>query len=171
MSSLQAVPASNPERDSVLEQVRGCVVRYVAGRNPEWADDIAQEVMLLIHVRYPHLEKTHDLLPLGITIARLKIYEFQRRRTRGGAQFAEEFDAVDSNSPSVEEQLIRKSAAERLRHGIRQLGVGCQQLLQMFLEGKKTDEMRGILGLTDSAYYTRLCRCRQRLSLIMGWSA
>lgn len=158
------------ERERNLEIVRQNIAKYVARRNQEWADDIAQDALLVLHEKYPYLTALADLMPVGITTARNKLFEYQRRRGRE-AQLDERFDASDTRSRTVDEKLLQQSAAERLRDGISQLGDDCQRLLRMLLAGKSTADMKAILGVSDGAYYTRLCRCRQKLAGVMGWQA
>lgn len=161
---------SGSDRERNLETVRQNVKHYVARRNPEWAEDIAQDVLLVIHLRYPQLTEMADLNPVAITIARNKLFEYQRNKHKE-TQLDERFDTRDTESRSVEEQLIDRAAAVRLQRAISRLGDDCQRLLRMFLDGKNTADMKRILGIGDSAFYTRLCRCRQRLGVAMGWQA
>ena len=47
-------------------------------------EDIAQEVLLVLHERYPALDRAEDLVPLAIEIARFKILAARRKTVRRG---------------------------------------------------------------------------------------
>src|SRR5437899_9506481 len=53
------------EREQVLARLRERIVRYAACHlSRDAAEDLAQEVLLLLHEKYAHLERVEDLLPL-----------------------------------------------------------------------------------------------------------
>src|SRR5437868_15052876 len=48
------------------------------------AEDLAQEVLMLLHEKYAHLERAEDLLPLSLQIVRFKIMSLRRKSARRG---------------------------------------------------------------------------------------
>ena len=48
------------------------------------AEDLAQEVLMLLHEKYAHLERPEDLLPLSLQIVRFKIMSQRRKAARRG---------------------------------------------------------------------------------------
>src|SRR5439155_432890 len=48
------------------------------------AEDLAQEVLLVLHEKYPTLERVEDLVPLSLEIARFKIMGARRKIVRRG---------------------------------------------------------------------------------------
>src|ERR1035441_2434224 len=62
------------EREQVLAKLRERIVRFAASHlSRDVAEDLAQEVLLLLHEKYAHLESVEDLLPLSLQIVRFKI--------------------------------------------------------------------------------------------------
>jgi DNA-directed RNA polymerase specialized sigma24 family protein len=75
------------DRNQILERLRERIVRFAASRfggegaaGP--AQDIAQEVLLVLHEKYPALDRVEDLLPLSLEIARFKILAARRKTIR-----------------------------------------------------------------------------------------
>src|SRR6516225_4889192 len=78
---------SNPsvDRNQILERLRERIVRFAASRlSRDAAEDLAQEVLLVLHEKYPTLERVEDLLPLSLEIARFKIMGARRKTHRRG---------------------------------------------------------------------------------------
>src|SRR4029077_13247394 len=79
---------ANVTRNQILEALRERIVRFAASRVGEGASahaqDIAQEVLLVLHEKYPALERVEDLLPLSLEIARFKILAARRKTLRRG---------------------------------------------------------------------------------------
>src|SRR5260370_7416743 len=48
------------------------------------AEDLAQEVLMLLHEKYAHLDRAEDLLPLSLQIVRFKIMSLRRKSVRRG---------------------------------------------------------------------------------------
>src|SRR4051794_36331456 len=74
-------------RGEILERLRERIVRFAASRmKREAAEDLAQEVLLVIHEKYPELDSAEDLVPLSLEIARLKLWAARRKSTRRGEE-------------------------------------------------------------------------------------
>jgi hypothetical protein len=76
------------DRNEILEHLRARIVRFAASRLVGGAadgsagdtpEDIAQEVLLVLHEKYPALNRAEDLVPLAIEIARFKILAARRK--------------------------------------------------------------------------------------------
>ena len=62
------------ERDSVLAAVRERIVAYAASRlSRDRAEDLAQEVLLVIHEKYRAVREMEELFPLCMQILRYKM--------------------------------------------------------------------------------------------------
>src|ERR1035441_1838633 len=73
------------EREQVLAKLRERIVRFAASHlSRDAAEDLAQEVLLLLHEKYAHLERVEDLLPLSLRIVRFKIMSQRRKSVRHG---------------------------------------------------------------------------------------
>jgi len=87
------------QRDEILGRLRERIVAYAASHSSgDAAEDIAQEVMLLLHVKYGELSRLEDLVPLSLQIARFKIAGWRRKVHRRGEDTqvpVEEFPLAD----------------------------------------------------------------------------
>ena len=62
------------DREYILARLRERIVAFAASHlSRDAAEDLAQEVLLLLHEKYAHLERVEDLLPLSLQIVRFKI--------------------------------------------------------------------------------------------------
>ena len=67
------------EREEVLGKLRERIVRFAASHlSRDVAEDLAQEVLMLLHEKYAHLESAEDLLPLSLQIVRFNPPPSQR---------------------------------------------------------------------------------------------
>jgi len=72
-------------REDVLAQLRERIVRFAASHlSRETAEDLAQEVLMLLHEKYTHLDRPEDLLPLSLQIVRYKMMSWRRKAARHG---------------------------------------------------------------------------------------
>src|SRR5215469_8576444 len=73
------------DRTHILERLRERIVRFAASRlMGASAEDLAQEVLLVLHEKYSDLDRAEDLLPVALEIARLKIWAVRRKTHRRG---------------------------------------------------------------------------------------
>src|ERR1700733_15290604 len=73
------------DRADILERLRERIVRFAASRlMRDDAEDLAQEVLVVLHEKYPTLDRVEDLLPLSLEIARFKIMGARRKIMRRG---------------------------------------------------------------------------------------
>src|SRR5881227_1984579 len=88
------------------------------------AEDLAQEVLMLLHEKYAHLERPEDLLPLSLQIVRFKIMAQRRKSVRRGEYTQVSISDIqvpdlDSNPATYAE---RQETMERLTRAIAGLG-------------------------------------------------
>ena len=58
---------SRVDRDHILARLRERIVAFAASYlSRDAAEDLAQEVLLVLHEKYPQLERVEDLLPLSL---------------------------------------------------------------------------------------------------------
>jgi hypothetical protein len=86
-----AVPSTETDhspdltRSEILACLRERIVRFAASRYArEGAEDLAQEVLVVIHEKYSHLERLEDLVPLSLQILRFKLFAQRRKAVRHG---------------------------------------------------------------------------------------
>ena len=73
------------DREYILARLRERIVAFAASHlQRDTAEDLAQEVLLLLHEKYPQLERVEDLLPLSLQIVRFKILSTRRKAARRG---------------------------------------------------------------------------------------
>ena len=62
---------------SILRKLRERIVGFAASRmQRDAAEDLAQEVLILLHEKYGHLDRLEDLLPLSLKIVRFKMLAY-----------------------------------------------------------------------------------------------
>ncbi len=112
------------------------------------AEDLAQEVLILLHEKYGDLDRLEDLLPLSLKIVRFKMLAHRRKARRHG-----EFTQVSADETQMPDGRIdaltaleQREARERLLAAISGLGERCRKLLAMKLEGKSFAEIQASFG-------------------------
>jgi RNA polymerase sigma-70 factor (ECF subfamily) len=159
-------------RAAILTRLRERMVAFAASRYAgAHAEDLAQEVLVLIHEKYAHLDRVEDLLPLAFQILRFKLAAHRRKAARRG-----EYDAVDvdvfppvSDAPDPATVLERKELLAKLLGGIARMGERCRELFRLKLQGRSFPEIQGLLGAaTLNTIYTWDHRCRKQLLESLG---
>lgn len=161
-------------REEVLAQLRERIIRFVASHIArETAEDLAQEVLMLLHEKYAHLERPEDLVPLSLQIARFKMMSWHRKAVRHGEynQVSIEELPLPDLGVSPSDAVERKEMLERLETALGQLGERCRELFRLKLEGKTFPEIQKVLGVgAINTIYTWDHRCRKHLLELMGGS-
>jgi RNA polymerase sigma-70 factor, ECF subfamily len=159
-------------REEVLQKLRERIVRFAASHlSRDAAEDLAQEVLMLLHEKYAHLENPEELLPLSLQIVRYKIMSLRRKAVRRGEY--SQVSVTDIPLPDLDAnpagQLERKEMLERLSQAISQLGDRCRELMRLKLQGKSFPEIQKLMGAASiNTVYTWDLRCRKRLLELMG---
>jgi len=160
------------ERDAVLASLRERIVAYAASRiSRDIAEDLAQEVLLVIHKKYRKVREMEDLVPLCMQILRYKMMAHYRKSERHGEQVpVDEYPlADDGESPEI--AAGRKELSQRLAAAVKRLGVECRELMRLKLEGRTFPEIQTLLGARSiNTIYTWDHRCRKHLLELMGGS-
>jgi len=165
------------ERDEVLSRLRERIVGFAAFHlSRDSAEDLAQEVMLLLHVKYSEVSELGDLVPLALRIARFKIAAARRKAHRRGEdrQAGIEDAVLADPGMSPSDFVERREMLERLAAALRQLSGRCRELFRLKLLGKGFGEIREILGARSvNTIYTWDFRCRKQLLERLGgnWEA
>ncbi len=161
-------------RADILSRLRERIVAFAASRSAgAHAEDLAQEVLVLIHEKYGHLERMEDLVPLAFQILRFKLVAHRRKAARRG-----EYDTVDvdlfpppSDAPDPATVLERKELLARLMGGISGMGERCRELFRLKLQGRSFPEIQGLMGAVSlNTVYTWDHRCRKQLLEALGGS-
>ena len=126
---------------------------------------------MLLHEKYPHLDRVEDLLPLSLQITRFKMMSLRRKTVRHGEY--SQVSITDIPLPDLEaspaDQFERKQMLDRLKRAIPQLGERCREMIRLKLQGKSFPEIQKILGVAAiNTIYTWDHRCRKNLMDLMG---
>jgi RNA polymerase sigma-70 factor (ECF subfamily) len=148
------------------------MVAFAASRiSRDAAEDLAQEVLLLLHEKYRHIEQLQDLLPLCLRILRFKMMGLYRKARRHGeyTHAAVEEIPLAAPDPTPEARLAHKEITDRLLAGIARMGERCKELFRLKLQGKSFPEIQALLGVSSiNTIYTRDSRCRIQLMEWLG---
>jgi RNA polymerase sigma-70 factor (ECF subfamily) len=162
------------DREQILASLRERIVAFAASRIArDIAEDLAQEVLVLLHEKYSHVTRLEELLPLSFQIVRFKMVSLRRKAARRGEYTqvsVEDIQLPDLGSDPVA-RLERKQMSERLTAAISRLEGRCRDLFRLKLEGKTFAEIQTVLGANSiNTIYTWDARCRKRLLELMGGS-
>jgi RNA polymerase sigma-70 factor (ECF subfamily) len=161
-------------REQILAKLRERIVAFAASHlSRDAAEDLAQEVLMLLHEKYAHLERAEDLLPLSLQIVRFKIMAQRRKSVRRGEY--NQVSITDIQLPDLEanpaDYVERKEMLDRLTTAMSSLGDRCRKLLRLKLQGKTFPEIQKIMGAAAiNTIYTWDHRCRKNLLDAMGGS-
>jgi len=162
------------DREQILASLRERIVAFAASRIArDVAEDLAQEVLVLLHEKYLHVTRLEELLPLSFQIVRFKMVSLRRKAARRGeyTQVSVEDIQLPDLGSDPGTRLERKQMSERLAAAIGQLGGRCRDLFRLKLEGRTFAEIQTVLGANSiNTIYTWDARCRKRLLELMGGS-
>ena len=160
--------------DETLLSLRERIVAFAASRiGKDVAEDLAQEVLIVLHEKYSHVTRPEELLPLALQIIRFKMMAQRRKSVRRGEYT--QVSITDIQLPDLDsdpgDYVQRKEMLERLAKAMGQLGERCRQMMRLKLEGKNFAEIQKIMGAASiNTIYTWDFRCRKNLLELMGGS-
>lgn len=167
-----AAPAQGIAREQILPKLRERIVAFAASRySREQAEDLAQEVLVVLHEKYGHLDRIEDLMPLAFQILRFKAFALRRKSVRHGEhiQVSVEDFPLPGDAPDAEMLLARKELLARLSAGIARMGERCRELFRLKLQGLSFPEIRARMGAEAlNTVYTWDHRCRKQLLEHLG---
>jgi len=160
------------DREQILESLRERILMFAASRiGRDVAEDLAQEVLILLHEKYPHVTRLEELLPLSFQILRFKLVSLRRKAARRGeyTQVSVEDIQLPDRSADPALRLERLQMTQRLTVALGQLGGRCRDLFRLKLEGRTFAEIQVLLHAASiNTVYTWDARCRKRLLALMG---
>jgi RNA polymerase sigma-70 factor (ECF subfamily) len=159
-------------REQILLQLRERIFAYAASRiGREDAEDLAQEVLVLLEQKYAALDRIEDLLPLSFQILRYKMADFRRKMVRRGEHNSVPVDGIQIADGRADHAAAfeRRELQQRLETALGQLEARCRELFRMKLAGKSFAEIREAMGAASiNTVYTWDFRCRKQLLERMG---
>ena len=109
------------QRDETLKLLRERIVAFAASRSMgEMAEDLAQEVLVVLHEKYPSVCELTELVPLAFKILRYKMGEARRKAMRRGEYNLVSIEDVLLADPGEDQagELLRKERLERLSRAV-----------------------------------------------------
>jgi RNA polymerase sigma-70 factor, ECF subfamily len=162
------------ERNQILATLRERILAFATLRGTrDHAEDLAQDVLLVLHDKYPHVTELAELVPLAFQVLRFKMLDAHRKSLRRGEYNCASIDEVPiadmRDHPGMD--LERKQRVDRLVHALGQLGERCRELFRWKLEEKSFPEIQKLMGQHSvNTIYTWDLRCRKQLLSLMGGS-
>lgn len=168
----EQISGSLAASEELLCRLRERIVGFAASRySREAAEDLAQEVLMVLHDKYSHVTKIEELLPLSLQILRFKIVTLHRKAAirREAADVPVDDLPLSSGDPDPERLFVRKEMLTRLHAAVARMGARCRQIFRMKLEGRTFEEIRVSMGVKAiNTIYTWDFRCRKELLERMG---
>ncbi len=159
-------------RDQILTALRERILAFATSRiGKDRAQDVVQDVLLLLHEKYPEVSGLNDLVPLAFQILRFKMVDAGRKARRRGEDRQVPIEEIPLADPRADPYSVasRRQMEERLAAALLKLGPRCRELIRMKLEGKSFPQIQ-ILMRQDSinTIYTWDHRCRKELLELLG---
>ena len=162
------------DRDQILTSLRERILAFATLRvSRAQAEDLAQEVLVVLHEKYPRVTELTELVPLAFQVLRFKMLDAHRKSLRRGEYNQESVDDLPLADPGDDPatQLDQKQRVDRLHTVMAQLGERCRELFKWKLEGKSFPEIQKLMGQNSiNTIYTWDLRCRKQLLALMGGS-
>jgi len=159
-------------REEIFQLLRERIVAFATSRGVgDSAEDLAQDVLMVLYEKYPNVTELTDLIPLSFQILRFKILDRHRKMVRRGEynqELVDDHPLVDpGDDPSV--QAEQNERVGQLIVALKQLGERCQKIFRLKLEGHSFLEIKNIFGERSiNTIYTWDSRCRKQLLDLMG---
>lgn len=154
--------------EQTLARLRERIFRFAASKlSRDTAEDVAQEVLMVLHEKYAAVDRVEDLLPLSLEIARFKIWGARRKSVRRGENTQVQVDDLPlaSHDAGPLDQTERRERLDRLEVALKQLGDRCRELFRLKLEGHSFPEIQKRLKAESiNTVYTWDLRCRKQLA-------
>ena len=162
------------DRDQILANLRERILAFATLRvSRAQAEDLSQEVLVVLHEKYPRVTALTELVPLAFQVLRFKMLDAHRKSLRRGEYNQESVEDLPLADPGDDPaaQLDQQQRVDRLLAAIGQLGERCRELFRWKLEGKRFPEIQKIMGQNSiNTIYTWDLRCRKQLLSLMGGS-
>ena len=159
-------------RDEILTSLRERILAFATSRvSREVAEDLTQEVLVLLHEKYARVTELTELVPLAFQVLRFKMLDAHRKSLRRGEYNQESVDELPVANPGDDPATLldQKQRVDRLLAAVAQLGDRCRDLLTLKLEGHSFPEIQTRMGQHSiNTIYTWDLRCRKQLLSLMG---
>lgn len=162
------------DKDQILASLRERILAFATLRvSRAQAEDLAQEVLVVLYEKYARVTELTELVPLAFQILRFKMLDAHRKSLRRGEYNQESVEDLPLADPGDDPatELDQKQRVDRLLAAMAQLGERCRELFKWKLEGKNFPEIQKLMGQNSiNTIYTWDLRCRKELLTLMGGS-
>lgn len=157
-------------RDEILTNLRARILSFATSRvSKDLAEDLTQEVLVLLHEKYARVTELTELVPLAFQVLRFKMLDTHRKSLRRGEYHQESMEALADPGDDPAALLDQKQCVDRLLAAVAQLGDRCRDLFKFKLEGNSFPEIQTLMGQNSiNTIYTWDLRCRKQLLSLMG---
>lgn len=159
-------------RDTILHSLRERILAFATSRvSRDLAEDLTQEVLVLLHEKYARVTELTELVPLAFQILRFRMLDAHRKSLRRGEYNQDAIEDLPLTNPGDDPamQLDQKQRVARLLAAVAQLGDRCRDLFKWKLEGHTFPEIQKLMGQASiNTIYTWDLRCRKQLLSLMG---
>ncbi len=159
-------------RDEILTSLRERILAFATSRvSKDLAEDLTQEVLILLHEKYAHVTELTELVPLAFQVLRFKMLDVHRKSLRRGEYNQESVDELSLANPGDDPATLldQKQRVDRLLAAVARLGERCRELFTLKLEGNSFPEIQTLMGQHSiNTIYTWDLRCRKQLLSLMG---
>jgi RNA polymerase sigma-70 factor (ECF subfamily) len=164
-------------RDTILGKLRERIRQFAASKVPkDVAEDLAQEVLMLLITKYGDKSELSDLAPVAFRIVRFKISAYRTKTTRRQEHLTIPLDDLadrlkGDSGLSPDDLLHQRDLRRRLVSAVRRLGPRCRRIFILKLQGHSFADIQQAMGANSiNTVYTWDARCRRRLLELMGGS-
>jgi len=161
-------------REKTLTNLRERILAFATLRiSRAQAEDLTQEVLVVLHEKYPNVGDLTELVPLAFQVLRFKMLDAHRKSLRRGEYNQESVDDLPLADPGDDPatQLDQKERVDRLLAAMAQLGDRCRELFKWKLEGNSFPEIQKLMNQPSiNTIYTWDLRCRKQLLSLLGGS-
>ena len=158
-------------RDAALASLRLRILSAARRRlSPADAEDLTQEVLLLLTTKYAEVEDPGQLVALALGILRKKRADLWRKCARRGEASAEDVTEVPlpDGSPGPDTIAADRERLRLFAEAAARLEGRCREILRRKLEGLSFVEIAAELGRPVNTVYSWDFRCHQRLRTLLG---
>ncbi|MCM1440186.1 MAG: sigma-70 family RNA polymerase sigma factor [Roseburia sp.] len=156
------------EFEAIARRMRPQLLRTACGvlADSTAAEDVVQDVMLKLWTMRSDLDRYRSIEALGCVIAHR--YALNALRTQPQGRFVELSEAA-ATTGSAEDEFVRRERQERVDAVLASLPEAQQTLIRLrHVEGYDCAAIANLLGSTEGAVRTALCRARRRVAAVFG---
>ena len=158
-------------REAALASLRRRVLAAARRRlSPDDAEDLSQEVLLLLLTKYADAVDPGQLVALALGILRKKQADFWRKAARHGEANVEDPAELPlpTARPGPDTVAVDRERLHLLKDAVARLEGRCREILRRKLEGESFVEIAVAFGRPVNTVYSWDHRCHQRLRSLLG---